>query len=277
MSDEIRRDQLLSSTAYWTAAVRGLENARVDHLFSDPWADMLAGTVGKEWIAQRTEDSVVAIVLRTRFYDDFLQRIAARDTVQQIVLMAAGLDTRAYRLPWPEKMRIFEVDQPQVMEYKDRILLDAGAQANCERIAIAADLTTPWEAALIDAGFDTRQPAAWLMEGFLFYLYTEDLTALLDRVLSFAAQGSAVGFDIINSETLTSPYTKAWVEMQAKSGAPWIGTLDDPDGFLSARGWTATLTVPGAPEANFGRWSLPVIPPAMPDVPHLWYVTAEKD
>jgi methyltransferase (TIGR00027 family) len=162
------------------------------------------------------------------------------------------------------------------MEDKDRILRGAGAQANCERIAIAADLTTPWETALIDAGFDQQQPAAWLLEGFLFYLEVEDLTAVLDRVLSFTAQGSAVGFDIINGETLTSPYTKAWVEMQAKSGAPWIGTLDDPDGFLSARGWKATLSGPGLADANFGRWSLPVIPPAMLGMPHLWYVTAEK-
>ena len=74
---------------------------------------------------------------------------------------------------------------------------------------------------------------------------------------------------------MTSPLTKNWVEMQAASGAPWIGTLDDPAGFLAAHGWKATLSAPGAPEANFGRWHYPVIPVTLPGMPHLWFVTAE--
>jgi hypothetical protein len=84
-----------------------------------------------------------------------------------------------------------------------------------------------------------------------------------------------MGFDIINSTVLTSPWTRQWVEMQAKSGAPWIGTLDDPGGFLAARGWKATLTQAGANDANYGRWSYPVIPTTMPDMPHNWFVIAQ--
>jgi hypothetical protein len=91
-----------------------------------------------------------------------------------------------------------------------------------------------------------------------------------------AAPGSLIGFDIINNLTLTSPLTRSWVEMQAQSGAPWIGYLDDPQGFLTAHGWQAGLVPIGAPQANYGRWTLPVIPANAPGLPHFWYVTAEK-
>ncbi|MFN2168954.1 MAG: class I SAM-dependent methyltransferase, partial [Anaerolineae bacterium] len=141
---------------------------------------------------------------------------------------------------------------------------------------IGLDLSSSWEGPLRGAGFDRSRPSCWLLEGFLFYLSTEHLTHLLDRALSLAAPGSYIGFDAVNSVTLTSPLTKSWVDMQAASGAPWIGTMDDPAGFLADRGWQATLTPVGAPEANHGRWSLPVIPASMPGMPHLWFVTGQK-
>ena len=79
-----------------------------------------------------------------------------------------------------------------------------------------------------------------------------------------------------NHAVLTSPWTRPWVEMQAQAGAPWIGTLDDPVAFLAERGWTATLTQAGAPDAHYGRWTLPVLPTTAPDMPHNWYVTAHR-
>jgi hypothetical protein len=85
-----------------------------------------------------------------------------------------------------------------------------------------------------------------------------------------------MGFDINNSDMLTSPYTRAWVDMQTQMGAPWLGTLDDPESFLSARGWLATLTQAGQPDANYGRWTLPVIPTKMANMPHNWFVAAKK-
>ena len=91
-----------------------------------------------------------------------------------------------------------------------------------------------------------------------------------------AVPGSQIGFDIINGPMLTSPWTRSWVDMQADAGAPWIGTMDDPVRFLADRGWQATLTQAGQPDANHGRWSLPVIPTTMPDMPHNWFVTAQK-
>jgi methyltransferase (TIGR00027 family) len=139
------------------------------------------------------------------------------------------------------------------------------------------DLTGPWKKALFKAGFERDQPSLWLLEGFLFYIPSESIYHLLDNVNSLSASGSWLGFDIINSLTLTSPYTRQWIEMQAQSGAPWIGTLDDPIGFHSDRGWKTTLSQAGAPDAKHGRWHLPVIPATMPNMPHNWFVTAQKE
>jgi methyltransferase (TIGR00027 family) len=267
---------LLESTAYWTASVRALESACQDALFKDPWAAMLGGKKGQEWIEGRSIDSLAPIILRTRFFDEFLQRITRQGGINQVALMAAGLDTRAFRLDWPPGTRLFELDQPEVLAYKEQILNSAGAQPACERYAIGVDLTESWEDELVLAGFDPQIPAVWLLEGFLFYLPNEDITRLLDGVSGMASTGSWLGFDIINTTMLTSPYSRQWVEMQAKSGAPWIGFLDDPQGFLGARGWNATLTQAGQPDANYNRWPFPVYPVMMPDMPHNWFVTAQK-
>ncbi len=276
MADDTKLEELLGATARWTAAVRAKEGAREDRLFYDPWAAALAGQEGQAWIEARSEDSTVAMVLRTRFFDDALQGMAAQDAIRQVVLMAAGLDTRAFRLSWPAGTRLFELDQAPVLKYKERILHSEGAQPACERQMIEADLTAPWHERLIQAGFDPGRPSGWLLEGFLFYLPGESLTRILDEVTGLAAPGSWLGFDIVNSITLTSPWTRRWVEMQANSGAPWIGTLDNPEEFLAARGWQASLTQPGEEGANFGRWPLPVIPRTMPDMPRYWYVVAHR-
>jgi methyltransferase (TIGR00027 family) len=277
MLEKVTPDHLLGSTARWTAAVRAQENGRENRLFNDPWAATLAGQEGQAWLAQRPADSVIPIILRTRFFDDFLQCITRQHGIRQVVLMAAGLDTRAFRLSWPEQTRLFELDQPSILCYKEQILRSAGAQPACVRQTIEVDLTGPWKETLLKTGFNQQQPSGWLLEGFLFYLSHELITHLLNEVTSLAAPGSWLGFDTINSAVLTSPWTRPWIEMQAKSGAPWIGTLDDPEGFLVAQGWKATLTQAGAPEANHGRWPYPVLPVTIPGMPHNWYVTAQKE
>jgi methyltransferase (TIGR00027 family) len=267
---------LLESTAYWTASVRALESACQDALFKDPWAAMLGGKKGQEWIEGRSIDSLAPIILRTRYFDDFLQRITRQEAIRQVVLIAAGLDTRAFRLDWPLGTRLFELDQSAVLAYKDQIMRSAEAQPTCERYVLGVDLTDPWDEKLISAGFDLNEPAVWLLEGFLFYLPGENINQLLDDVSRLAAPESWLGFDIINSVMLTSPFSRQWVEMQAKSGAPWIGILDDPQGYLDARGWNVTLTQAGQPDANYGRWPYPVLPLMAPDMPHNWFVTAQK-
>lgn len=266
----------LGATAFWTAAVRAMENTRADRLFADPWAEVLAGEVGAAWMAGRTPESVIPIVLRTRYFDDFLLRVAGETSVRQFVLPAAGLDTRAFRLDWPAGTRLFELDQPPVLAYKQAVLDQAGAQPNCARITIPADLTHPWQAALETAGYRADLPACWLLEGFLFYLESEVALGVLEKALGLCAAGSWLGLDVVNSQTYTSPLTSAWLEMQAAAGAPWRGAMDDPVGWLAARNWRASLTQAGAEDAHHARWPYPVFPVNLPNIPHNWFVTARK-
>ncbi|MBN1657176.1 MAG: SAM-dependent methyltransferase [Anaerolineae bacterium] len=276
-SDETGASSPLMATAHWTAAVRAMESARDDRLIDDPWATALAGEVGQAWIAGRTASSVVPIVLRTRFFDDFMQRVAREEDIRQIVLVAAGLDTRAFRLEWPDDTHVFEVDQAEVLQHKARVLERAGAQPGCKRSIVKADLAGPWTADLVAAGLNPQAPTLWLIEGLLFYVPNEHLRGILDGVTHLAAPGSWIGFDIVNSVTLTHPLVHDWIEMQAQLGAPWIGTLDDPVEYLAGRGWRASLTQAGQPDASYGRWPFPVLPTLMPGVPHNWFVTARKE
>ncbi len=276
MSKQQTANDLLASTASWTASVRAQESARNDRLIHDPWAEALAGKEGLAWIAQRPPDKTLAIVLRTRYFDDFLQQVSREHALPQVVLMAAGYDTRAYRLGWPGGTHLYEMDQAAVLRRKAQVLEAANAQPNCVRQTVELNLGKHWQEELTAAGFSPQTPSIWLLEGFLFYLPGEQVQEILEQVSALAAPGSWLGFDIINSVMLTHPLTRAWIEMQAASGAPWIGTLDDPVGLLSGLGWKVSLSQAGQPDANFGRWTLPVLPTEMPNVPHNWFVTAQK-
>lgn len=275
MTGQTSQKSFLGATAFWTAAVRAQESNRADRLFNDPWAAVMAGEEGLHWLEQRGA-STIAIVVRTRFFDEFLLRVTHQEGIRQVVLVAAGLDTRAYRLAWSPGVSLFELDQTPVLEHKSQVLVEAGAQPACRRVAISVNLAGSWQDALVARGFDPRAPSAWLMEGLTFYLPNEITARLLSAASSLAAPGSWLGFDAINGVTLTSPITKAWIAMQASYGAPWIGTLDDPEGFLAPLGWSISLSQPGAEDANYGRWTLPVIPLRAPNLPHNWYVTAQK-
>ena len=147
---------------------------------------------------------------------------------------------------------------------------------HCIRQTIQTDLSQDWITRLIEKGYKADRASIWILEGFLFYLTDGSIHQILSEVSSITATSSWLGFDCINSHLLSSPLTSKWVAMQAESGAPWIGTLDDPVKFLSERGWKAYLTQAGAPDAHYGRWTLPVVPTDLPNFPHNWYVTAHK-
>lgn len=268
----------LASTARWIAAVRAHESRREDRLFHDPWAAALAGAEGEAWIAGRgNAPALAAITIRARYFDDYLERVTDRHGVRQVVLVAAGFDTRAYRLSWPEGTRVFELEQPEVLGDKERILRAEGARPTCERQAVGADLMRSWTEPLARAGYRRSEPSCWLFEGFLFYLDLDRVSRILDETTAVAATGSWLGFDMPNAITLTHAYTRSWVDMQARMGVPFVATLDDPSTELASRGWIANQVQVGDREANFGRWPYPPIPLEVPDMPRNWLVTAVKD
>jgi methyltransferase (TIGR00027 family) len=268
----------LGATARWTAAARAVETSRRDALFEDPWAADLAGEQGRRWAEGRAPEMLAPMIVRTRFFDDFLVHATTAGGATQVVLLGAGLDTRALRLAWPAGTSVFEVDQPEVVRQKEEVLGRAGASARCARLVrLCMDLNgDTWPGHLVDAGFDPQAAAAWLAEGFLFYCDGETIAALLERVSELAAAGSVLGFDIPDRSVFTHPVTRPWIEMQAAAGAPWIGTIDDPVACLDALGWEATLSRCGAADVHYGRWPLPVDSVAARGLPQHWLVTARK-
>jgi methyltransferase (TIGR00027 family) len=194
-----------------------------------------------------------------------------------VVLLAAGLDTRAFRLSWPAGTRLFELDQSQVLDEKARILADAGAAPSCGRIPVGVDLAqASWPERLRSAGFVPQQPGVWLLEGFLFYLEENSVLQLLGHVSALAAPGSWMGFDVMNHAMLTSPWRREWQEQMRRLGVPQRSAMDEPEAALGPLGWRVTVVQPGEDGANFGRWSYPVTPRSQPNVPRSFFITAER-
>jgi methyltransferase (TIGR00027 family) len=238
-----------------TAASRALESARPDALFVDPWADLLAGAAGREFL-QRHEDVLTAttpiFVVRHRFFDDFLVDAAASG-LQQLVLVAAGLDTRAYRLAWPAGTCLYELDQPQVLAYKQEILDRAGATPACTRVPVPANLREDWPTILRAAGFRHDEPTAWLAEGLLFYLPEAAVRTLLGTMASLCAHGSVLGTDTMSATMLASEERRAWVQLYTDSGAPFVFGTDNPEGFVSSCGWNPVIHLGRDLGSDYGR------------------------
>jgi hypothetical protein len=164
----------VGATATAVAASRAMASQNPDALLNDPWADPLVRAVGIDTFVKlidgetgHTDDPLLnrramneQITVRTRFFDDFFVQ-ASESGIRQAVILASGLDTRAYRLPWPADTTVFEIDQPQVIAFKTRTLADLGAEPTAERTTVAIDLREDWPAALVEAGFDPKLPTAW--------------------------------------------------------------------------------------------------------------------
>jgi methyltransferase (TIGR00027 family) len=129
------------------------------------------------------------MAVRTKFFDDFFLD-SASDGVRQAVILASGLDSRPYRLPWPDGTVVYEIDQPKVIEFKTATMTDIGATPSAERRTVAIDLREDWPAALRRSGFDESKPTAWSAEGLLVYLPPEAQDRLFDHITALSAPGS---------------------------------------------------------------------------------------
>lgn len=136
--------------------------------------------------------------VQTRFFDDFFA--AAGDAgIRQAVIVAAGLDSRAYRLDWPDGTTVYEVDLPKVLEFKARVLGTHAAEPKARRVEVAADLRTDWSRALEAAGFDVERPSAWSVEGVLPYLTDEAQNTLFTRISGLSAPGSRIAIGALGT------------------------------------------------------------------------------
>jgi methyltransferase (TIGR00027 family) len=193
----------VGATATMVAASRAVASQEPDALLDDPLADPLVRAVGLDPFVRIIDGELdfeddplfnrkarrEQIAVRTRFFDDFFTG-ATNDGVRQAVILASGLDTRAYRLPWPAGAVVYEIDQPQVIAFKTNTLADLGADPTAERRAVGIDLRDDWPAALRESGFDVTQPTAWSAEGLLPYLPPEAQDRLFDHITALSAPGS---------------------------------------------------------------------------------------
>ncbi|MBV8828725.1 MAG: SAM-dependent methyltransferase [Acidobacteriaceae bacterium] len=261
-----------------TAAIRALESERPDRLFTDPFARSLAGEEGFKMLRSPERgmpDVGPYIAIRTRFFDEFAVSVA-NDGIRQVVLVAAGMDTRALRLEWPASTTVFELDDPELLKVKNRIL-GRDSPALCRRVAVGTDLEGSWTSALRAAGFRANAPSLWIAEGLFYYLQENAVAEILARLSEDSAPGSALAADFISRSFLTSPWMRTALDSLAKNGTPWLSATDDPEGLLRLLGWSAHVTSPGEPGAGQGRWPYPVLPRTLKDVPHSFMVTAHRE
>jgi methyltransferase (TIGR00027 family) len=198
-------------TATMVAAARAVATRGPNLLINDQFAEPLVRAVGVDFFTKMAGGGLMpnevdddeakglrrfadAMGIRTEYFDNFfIDATGSSDPaagIRQAVILAAGLDSRAYRLPWPAGTTVFEVDQPQVIEFKTATLAEQGAHPTADRRAVAVDLRDDWPLSLAQAGFDPAQRTAWIAEGLLGYLPAEAQDRLLDQITNLSAPGS---------------------------------------------------------------------------------------
>ncbi len=297
----------VGATAVMVALARARETAGTDPLIRDEFAEPLVSTPELDgvreqvaaWWAPEPDDGsedgapdfavdaqnmIDYQAVRTHFFDAYFAD--ATQGIRQVVILAAGLDSRAYRLAWPHGTVVYEIDLPKVLEYKADTLAAHGASAVADRRPVPVDLRHDWPRALRDAGFDADRPTAWLAEGLLPFLPAAAQEAMFASIDALSAPGSRVAVEIfgIDPEKRREAEEK-WAERRAKRQArgedtsfnPFDLWFDDdgrPDSadWFAAHGW-ATRTVNARDEAvRLGR------PPRSDDRPFAnRFITAAKD
>jgi len=240
----------VSHTSLLTAAARAAESARGERLFADPFAAALAGRGGESLLAEvGPETAVPSIAIRTRFFDDAVRASVARG-VRQIVLLGAGLDTRAYRLDLPRAVRWFEVDRGPVLDHKRAVL--AAAQPTVQRAEVPGDACAPEAfAALHAAGLARDAPALWVAEGLLCFLSPDEVRALFAHVRESSPAGEVL-FDVPSLACVEARGDFARAGGALHRRGLCFGT-DDPAGLARSMGLDASVVHEGHPRAHFGR------------------------
>lgn len=272
-------------TSRLVAASREWESSQDNRLFNDPFAGALAGDEGRAFMTLLEtvprHGGVPAAMknpylpIRTLFLDDVIRK-AAQDGVRQFAILAAGMDARAFRLDWPADATVFEVERPEVFEYKESVLKEIGATPRVKRVIVEIDLRDDFAAAMRAAGFVSGERTLFITEGLLPYLPDEGVVlALLKKVALLAAPGSCIALDTVGDSLLKAPMTKAFLELMARVGAPWLYGTDEPESLMERAGFTGVHAVqPG--EYRPDRWPFPAVPRSVPGLPRSYFVTAVR-
>lgn len=265
-------------TALMVAAARAVENNRLDPLFRDPLAECFVRAVVPPIrfpspigdVPRGNEEDVWGragryLALRTRVFDDFIQG-AVDDGVCQVVMLCAGLDTRAFRLSWRPGCAVYELDRPAVHGFKRQVLTDVGATACVRHTYVSADREEDWPARLRAAGFDPALPTVWTAEGVLPFLSDDAELGLVSVVVGSSAPGSRIGFDTIVAEPGADPRGADPAD-PAGPGEPAGVALDDLPGRRTTRpdsarmlhdsGWRLSVRTPFDFTPAYGRGSQP--------------------
>lgn len=257
----------VGATATMVAAgrARATRDALIDDRFAEPlvravgvdfftrWANGELDSAevdepGAPWGMQRMTDMLAA---RTRYIDAFFAEAGAQKdpAIRQAVILASGLDARAYRLPWPAGTTVFEIDQPQVIEFKTATIAELGAEPTAEVRAVPIDLRHDWPSALREAGFDTGRPAAWAAEGLLGFLPAEAQDRLLDDITALSADGSRLVAEIFANTGVSGVALNAASQKWRDNGLDIaLGDLgfpkerNDAASYLEQHGWRAVRT-----------------------------------
>lgn len=247
----------VGATATMVAAQRALGHR--EQLIDDPYAEPLVRAVGVDLFTRMLDGEVdfsamgpsftprraaEGMAVRTRFFDEvFLDGAAAG--VRQAVILAAGLDARGYRLPWPDGSTVYEVDQPEVIQFKTTTLSGIGATPTATHRTVAIDLREDWPKALQDSGFDPSQPTSWSAEGLLIYLPSDAQDKLFDHITELSAPGSRLATEHVpDLSAFTDERSQQLRDRMKQLGSDiemadlvYQGTRNDPVAYLQARGW----------------------------------------
>jgi methyltransferase (TIGR00027 family) len=251
----------VGATATMVAAARALASAGTNPIINDPFAAPLVHAVGLDFFRRLVDGDIVgseaydgstkdmaletdSIAVRTRFFDDFFLN-AARDGIRQSVILAAGLDARAYRLAWPPGSVVYEVDQPKVVEFKSTAMSNLGAAPTAGRRTVSIDLRDDWPAALRRNGFNVTQPTSWSAEGLLMYLPPDAQDRLFESITELSAPGSklATEYHPDSGPTMTEraqKFNDRWAKLGCDidlSGLFFEGERSNVVDYLTDRGW----------------------------------------
>lgn len=262
-------------TALLVAAARAIETHRHDSLAQDAYAEhfVRAAPACTHWpvrIEQVPDGDDNPLWgrfaryfgLRTRVLDDFLLQ-SARTNARQVVLLGAGLDTRAFRLDWPSDLVVFEIDRAGVLAFKQQVLTGLSAAPKVKRVPVPVDLRADWVTALTTAGFDAALPSVWLAEGLLFYLPGPAETYLIDTVDRLTAGGSALAFEAkLEPDLLAYRDSPIYTATREQIGIDLLHLFDTgprPDSAddLTAKGWSTSMHTPFDFTHQHGRGPVP--------------------